>query len=410
MSRISSKPIRKPISQSTKATREQTKYHNSRLVLKTIYNHKEISRADIARATRLTATTVSSIVADAIEEGLVEEIGLISTARGKPPTLLSIVKDAYHIIGLDLSRSVFQGAVMNLWGEILYKVGIPVEGRQSEDALGLVYNLLDQLLTVNNKPLLGIGIGAPGFVDAHQGIVLRAVNFCWFDLPLRDILTEKYETPVYVANDNDASVLAEYTFGNYKKTPNLVVVKIGHGLGAGIILNGQPLYGTGYGAGEIGHVTVVDDGELCTCGNYGCVETVASSRVIIAQARHSAQNNPQAGVHQFCSDLEKMDIDAVIQAYQAGDEEIQHILEEIARYLGIAIANLVGVLSVPHILIAGSVSGFGEPLMGLIQTEVNQRVFSCSVSRTKIELASLKGDIVFIGAAALLLSNELGLV
>ena len=393
-----------------KVTREQSKIHNNRLVLKTIFAQGEISRADIARVTDLTATTVSGIVAEAIDNGLVEEVGSITLARGKPPTLLSMVKESRHLLGLDLARSEFQGAVMNLRGERLDQVSIPVAGQTGDEALSLVYDLIDALLKAVDTPLLGIGIAAPGIIDAGNGVVRHAVNFGWYDLPLRRLLFERYGLPVYVANDNDVAVLAEYTFGAYKSSTDLVVVSAGHGIGAGIVLGGHLFYGHGFGAGEIGHVVVVEDGELCMCGNHGCLETIASSRAIVKRAQLIAQANPQSLLHQDAVDLQDLKIGAVVQAYEAGDSTLQEVVADVGHYLGVAMANLVGVLSVPTILVAGSVAQFGRPLLTTLREVVAKNSLAALASKTRIEFSSLDHDIIFLGTAALVLSEELGVV
>ena len=398
------------IQSTRKATREQTKQHNNRLVLSTIYQQGEVSRADIARTTHLTATTVSSIVVDYLEKGLVAETGSKLLARGKPATLLSVVDDAYHLIGLDLARSEFQGAVMNLRGEKIHQAGIPIEGQTGEAALNLVYNLIDQLLEKVESPLLGIGIAAPGIIDAENGIVRYAVNFGWYDLPLQDLLTERYDFPVQMANDNHVAVLAEQTFGNHTSNQDLVVLKVGHGVGAGIILNGQLFYGAGHGAGEIGHVRVVEDGELCSCGNHGCLETITSSRALVKRAQTIAENDPNSPLHQFALNLEEMKIADVVHAFNVGDPALQTLVEETGDALGLALANVVGVLSVSTILVAGSVAGFGEPLLERMQTAVNTSSLSHVASHTQIELASLDQNIVLLGTTALLLSQELGVM
>lgn len=393
-----------------KVTREQTKIHNSRLVLKTIFDQGEISRADIARTTDLTATTVSGIVAEAIDKGLVEEVGSITLARGKPPTLVSMVKDSRHLIGLDLARSEFQGAVMNLRGEQMQQVCIPVDGQTGDEALDLVYELIDALVNSSDIPLLGIGIAAPGIIDAGNGVVGHAVNFGWYGLPLRRLLNDRYGLPVYVANDNDVAVLAEYTFGDYKSSTDLVVVSVGHGIGAGIVLGGQLFYGHGFGAGEIGHVAVVEDGELCMCGNYGCLETIASSRAIVKRAQSIAQENRESLLHQYATDLKGLKIGAVVHAYEAGDPYLQEVVADVGRYLGVALANLVGVLSVPTILVAGSVAQFGQPLLAALREVVAKHSLAALASQTQIEFSSLDRDIIFLGTTALVLSQELGVV
>ena len=222
-----------------KATRKQTRMHNTRLVLKTIYDGDQISRADIARGTGLTRPTVSDVVSELLESGLVEEVGYGPSTGGKPPILLSVADDSRHLIGIDLASGEFRGAAVNLRGEIRRRVNRPLRGQEGDEALALTYELIDEVVAAADAPLLGIGIGTPGLMDTVNGVVRWAVNLGWRDLPLRKLLQERYDLPVYVANDCHAAALAEYTFGEHKEAKDLVVIKIEHGIGSGILLNGR---------------------------------------------------------------------------------------------------------------------------------------------------------------------------
>jgi N-acetylglucosamine repressor len=393
-----------------KATRQQTKAHNTRLILKTIYDEGEISRADIARLTGLTRTTVSDAVAELIQQdGLVAEVGLGPSVGGKPPILLSVVDDARHLIGIDLAENEFRGAVINLRGEIKHRLSLSIHDRDGDSALALVYDLTDELVAVADSPILGIGIGTPGLMDARRGVVRNAVNLDWHDLPLGDLLEERYELPVYIANDSQVAALAEFTFGDSKDVSNLIVIKVSRGTGAGIVLDRQLYYGDGFGAGEIGHVAVVEDGELCRCGHYGCLETVTSSRAIVRRAQAIAKNDPHSTLHQFVATPEEINTDIVLQAFEAGDEALQQVVAEAGHYLGIAVASLVGALNVQRIVIAGNVARFGQALLGPIRRELRQCSLAALASETHVEITSLGPDIVILGAAALLLTYELGL-
>ena len=393
-----------------KATRTHTKVHNQRLILRTIYQEKQISRADLARATHLTKTTVSSIVSDLIAENLVEETGRGPSVGGKPPVLLGMVDDARHLIGLDLANSEFRGAVFDLRGKVLHHVNIPLKDDNGRLALNLVYKLTDTLLAEVTSPLLGIGIGSPGLMDARNGIVRQAVNLDWEDLPLRDLLQSRYNVPVYLANDSHAAALGEYTFGPDRGVKNLVVVKVGRGTSAGIVLNGRLHYGDGSGAGEIGHVRVVDDGKLCLCGHTGCLETVASSRAMIEKAQQVFASDPQSALHKFAKTEDAIHTDVVLQAFLEGDARIIQIVEEVGHYLGRAIANLIGVLNIQTLIIAGSLARFGQPLVDVISEEMRRSAMSALADETNVHVSTLGQDVVMLGAASLLLSNELGVV
>lgn len=390
-----------------KANQAITKRHNARLVLRTIYDHEPISRAEIARLTNLTATTVSNVIGELISEGIVEEVGSLSTERGKPPTLVGLKRDARYLLALNLAQNVFRGGIFNLRGELLHQECIPAAGLQGETALESVQRLVDGLLTQANRPLLGIGIGAPGLIDVAHGVISRAVNLRWYDLPLAQLLSERYGLPIHVVNDNQASLLAEHLFGHYRHLADLVVIRVGRGIGAGILVNGEPLYHPG--AGEIGHVTVVEGGERCSCGSDGCLETVASSRAVVRRARSLLVDHPYSQLAALAAAKGELDIQAVIEAWTAGDTFLDLIVEEVGRYLGIAIAHLVGILGPTRILLCGSVTGFGQPLLRRIREEVARRSFTAQLRRPDIDLVSLESDIIMLGATALLLKHELGL-
>jgi N-acetylglucosamine repressor len=372
-----------------KATRRQTRVFNRRLVLRTIYDQGPTSRASVARATGLTRTTVSDIVERLIRSGLVEEVGHGPSAGGKPPILLSVVDDSRHLIGIDLASEEFCGAIVNLRGEIRHRVSLPLEGRDGQAALALVYQVVDELVAATDSPLLGVGIGTPGLMDPLNGVVRRAVNLDWQDLPLRALLQERSGLPVHVANDCQVAALAEYTYGGSKGLRNLVVIKIDHGIGAGIVLNGRLFHGDTFGAGEIGHVTVVENGQPCRCGNFGCLETVASARAIVQQAQ--------------------ITIAEVGQAAAAGDEAVGQMVRKAGRCLGISLANLVAALSIRRILIAGSVTCFGSLLLEVVQREMTRRSLALLACETEVGMSSMGPEMVILGAAALVLTRELGL-
>ncbi|MDQ3249486.1 MAG: ROK family protein [Chloroflexota bacterium] len=395
----------------TKATREQTKRHNNRLVLKTVYNRGLVSRADIARSTHLTATTVSATIAELMASGLVEEAGAVSTERGKPPTLINLVKDARQVIALDLSRDIFRGSILNLRGEIVQQQTFPVAGLTGNAAIAAVYAVIDRLLPQVNRPLLGIGIGAPGILDYNTGTIQQAANLGWHNFPLRDQLSHHYACVVHLINDNQATLLAEYSFGEYRTCADLVVIRIGHGIGAGLMLNHQLIHG--YGVGEIGHlVVVVDNGERCTCGNLGCLETIASSRAIVKGARLLARSHPDSQLNHLAITPDDITIETVIQAFDQDDPVLLPLIANVGHYLGVAIAGLVGVLGMPQILLCGSVMRFGPRLLEMIEHEICQRSLTGRLRKPRLAMLNLGSDIsdsVMRGAAASLLTHELGL-
>ncbi|HMR63084.1 MAG TPA: ROK family transcriptional regulator [Anaerolineae bacterium] len=393
-----------------KATRHQTKNHNKRLTLKTIYERVELSRADIARATGLTRPTVSSAVAELIEEGLVEETGLGPSEGGKPPILVRVVDNSRHLLAVDLANRDLQGVVCDLRGQVLHRLTLPLADSIGQQTLDRVFALIEQLLAQATSPVLGIGLGTPGLIDVQQGVVRHAVNLGWTNLPLRDLVQSRWNLPVYIVNDAQAAALAEYTFGDHPGPPNLVVVKVGRGASAGLVLNGQLYEGVNAGASEIGHVRVVENGELCLCGHYGCLETVVSSRTLVSRAKTLAQRDPRSSLHRFVANPEALTTDNVLAAFEAGDETVKPLITEMGHYLGIAVANIVGVLNVQDVRITGSLARFGEALLEPVRAEVAQRIFTPIAEQTRIRLSKLGQDSVVLGAVALLLTHQLEVV
>ncbi|NJN55785.1 MAG: ROK family protein [Anaerolineae bacterium] len=261
---------------------------------------------------------------------------------------------------LDLSTSYFRGALVNLRGEMVHRLETAVDGRTASAALDLVHDLIAQLHSQTAAPILGIGLGTPGLVDTERGIVRNAVNLGWHDLPMRALLEAQYDLPVYVGNDSHVAALASYSYDPHD-TANLVLIKAGRGIGAGIVLGGQLYVGDGFGAGEIGHVRVVEEGELCSCGNRGCLETVASIRGILQQI--AAQTGQPAPTWE-----------EVLQAAAQGDSSVQAVLQQAGVHMGTAVAHLIGILNVEQIVIAGQLTRAGEPFLAGIRTAVNQRV------------------------------------
>lgn len=392
-----------------KATRQHTKAHNQRLILNKIYHTPKISRAGVARMTGLTRSTVSENVSELILEGLVAEVGHGKSAGGKPPILLKVVDQARQIIGIDLASGEFRGAIVNLRGAIQHRINLPVENRSGEMAFELVYNIIDQLVAKVDTPLLGIGIGTPGLIDAGSGVVQNAVNLDWQNLAVADILKERYQLPVFIANDSQLSALAEYNFGESHRVPNLMLIKIGRGVGAGVILNQQLHYGDSFGAGEIGHIKVEENGELCRCGNYGCLETRLSSRYIRRKAKELALKNNDSLLSQFAATQKEISNEVILKAYQDGDPGVQAIVKEVGTRLGKALTYLVSLLDINRIVIAGSVSLFGDGLITPAIQELKAGTLSALSNNIEVHASSLGEDIVILGSAGMVLQNELGI-
>jgi len=379
----------------TKATHRQTRVHNERLVVRTLYDFGPISRAEVARLTGLTRTTVSDVVGALLDGGVVREIGRGPSSGGKAPILVEVDDDARLVVGLDLGEEHFAGSVVNLRGEIRRSVEQPVDGRDGDAAVQLVFDLLDRLLEGSNAPLLGIGIGTPGLVESRTGTIRRAVNLDWRDLPLGQIVSDRYGVPTNVANDSQAAALAEYTYAGEGRVPNLIAIRVGRGVGAGLILRGALFQGDGSGAGEIGHIVVDDDGDVCRCGRTGCLETVAGMRAIESRATTTAGR--------------PTDLRALRLAIDAGEPWAIDIASDAGRWLGRSIAAVIGTLDVERIVLLGPVTELGDAWLRAVREAATSRALGQLAERAQISVGTPTTNVVIRGASALLVARELGL-
>ena len=236
------------------------------------------------------------------------------------------------------------------------------------------------------------------------------MNLDWQDLPLGRLLHERYALPTSIANDSRAAALGEYLFTREGRVENLIAIKVGDGIGAGIVLGGQLFAGDGHGAGEIGHVAAVDDGRECRCGRFGCLETVAGSRGIVIDATAAAETAPNSLLAARLAESGALTFDDVKAALDAGDETARRVVVAAGRALGRSVAGLIGALNVNRILLLGSVPELGDAWLDAVRDEASRRALGMLVEDTRIDLGRSADDIVTLGASALLITRELDLV
>ena len=271
-------------------------------------------------------------------------------------------------------------------------VELPVPDDDGKKALELIYQILDELVEKNITPIVGIGVGAPGLVNTKAGLVINAVNLDWQDLPLGKLLQEKYHLPVSILNDSQATAIGEFVYGGrHAHDENLIVVNVKHGIGSGIFINGRLFQGDGGGAGEIGHVVVQENGELCRCGKNGCLETISSARAVLRQL----------GMHS---------LDEAKAAYEAGDEKTLRVVKNTAHYLGISLANLIGTLNIQKVIITGDMTRFGTSWLAEVNNSMRNAALARLSDNTKLELGTLDFRGCILGASAFLLLENYSLL
>ena len=369
-------PVGKRLRPQGKVRQEDARRHHRTLLLQHLFRVGSASRADLARTSGLTRVTVSDLVGEMLAEGIVEELGAPVEARvGKPPMLVGMAVDSSHIVAIDLSSvDIMVGAVMNLAGAVVHRAELSSAGARGADAVALTVELARILIDRSERPVLGIGIGSPGIVD-DRGIVRDAPNLGWHDTDLAGEVAGATGVPTHVANDANVAALAEHTYGG-AADGGLMVLRVGFGVGAGFILEGVLLHGHGAAAGEIGHVTVDNDGDDCACGRVGCLETLLA--VPRLRARLAAAVDP--------ADL----------------------LAATGARLGEVLAPVLGALNVRELVLTGPLDLLDGPLREAVTTTLRRRVMAVTSDSLTVRTSNLGDDVVLVGAAGLVLAGELG--
>lgn len=371
-----------------KATRAQTRLNNIRLALQIIYSRAPTSRAAVARESGLTPATASALVDELLEKGVIKEVGTGKSAGGKPPTLIAPDPQGRSIVSLDLSSLYFRGALVDLTGKVISTTS--VESVSGRAGLQAVAELVDRLASQATNPLLGVGFGTPGVVNPDRGVV-TSTNLDWVDAGLADSVSEVTDAPIHIINDAHAAALHEYSV-HAPHVSDFALVRVGRGIGTGFVLDGHVYRGVNSATGEIGHIRLDEDGEVCTCGNQGCLETKASMASLLREVGGS-----QALTHERIAEIAK-------------DPIAEPAISRAAVELGRALASAVALLAVREIALWGEVTALGEHYRKTVQDEIRSRVLPVNTKRIHVRYATAGQDAVILGSAGLVLSTELGVV
>jgi predicted NBD/HSP70 family sugar kinase len=348
-------------------------------VLQAIRLHdNQISRSELSEMTGLSQATISSIVGRLIEEGALiedESFGLAARGRGRPLVMLRLNPEYTHVVGVKIAAHRIDFSVTNFVGNVGASDNIPADALKFSPSqlITLIVRGVRSCLKKAGKTIddvSGIGIGLPGFIDSHRGIAYWSPIFANPGVNFRELLQTKFDIPVFVENDANLITLAEHWFGMAKGLDNVVVIasRIEHGHGSGFIFNGKLYRGAQGLAAEFGHTKLGFDGPLCQCGERGCMETQTAAFAIIHEAGKAGFRVPKRPLDY---NERSVLIQAIVAKAEAGDKSMKRIFEEMGRYLGLGIANLVNLLNPQRVVICqGSIRCahlFEESLRSTVQ-------------------------------------------
>ncbi len=386
---------------------------NRSRVLQAIKINGLISRIDLAEKTGLNPSTISRSVDELQELRLVSERRVGKSSGGRKPVLLGLDRTYHRFIGVDIGATKIITVVINLLGEVLDRVTVEIDysaGEVVDISPEIVIDSIRKLLerhredfSFSDKNIPGIGVGAHGLVDKERGLSLFAPNFGWENVPLGKMLAQEFSLFTVVDNDVRVMALGEYWFGHGQDAKNLLCVNAGYGIGSGIIFEGEVYRGHNSMAGEIGHTTVLEDGPRCNCGDYGCLEAVASGPAIARQMRKKLKKGYESIISGMVDgNLDRITGKIVGQAANRGDDLARNILRQAGNYLGIGIANTVNVLDPELVLIGGGVAEAGEIITDSLEEAVSKKSMVATPTIAPVKLGRQTGA---IGAGVLVMEE-----
>jgi len=365
-----------------------------------------ITRAEIIHLTKLSAPTVSSLVNVLISSDFVKEGGIGMSSGGRKPVVLEFNYEARKVLGVDMGATHITIIVMNLKGEVnrRFSCHMDVVSKPAE-TLNTIRTGIENIMSesgLTESDLLGIGYTVPAPLENETtGEFITHYMPAWKNIRCIETVREVIkDVPVYFENDANVAALAEQWWGCGLGYDNLVYIKLGTGVGSGLIINGSVYKGFSGTAGEIGHTTIEADGRSCRCGNRGCLESYIGMQGILSDGRRALMNDPSWAGH-----LDDLDVKGVVKAAREGNIECEKIITTAGWYLGIGLANIINLFNPGLLILGGDLAEAGQMLLDPARQSLVERTVGFNTRTDNLVIGELGSNAVAIGAATLVITN-----
>jgi glucokinase-like ROK family protein len=395
--------------------------YNRLLVLNSVRISGPIARVVIARQTGLSRTTISTIMEELLKDGLVREgeTRSLTSSGGRPATLVHFNDTAGYVIGVDIGRSHLTLLLTDLSANLVARRSGPFcLDRGPDYCLPRIGSELQDFLAEQGlawSQIVGVGMGIPGPLDERLHKLVAPPRMPgWNNVEVQRILQQQLSVPLYIENDANMGALGESRYGAGRGTTDLAYVKLGTGIGAGLVIDGQLYHGSRGSAGEIGHVTIDEQGPVCDCGNRGCLEAIASADAIVADARAALSLRRSLGSANAAVDFGALckvpdpDISDIVEAARRGDPASRAAIAYAGERIGVALASLVNLINPSLILVDGGVARAGDLLLDPIRTAVAARSLPIASHHARVEVGELGDNAIAIGGVATVLDAAFG--
>lgn len=364
---------------------------NRAAILRLVWEQPGISRTGVAERIGITKSTVSQLVGEMECEGWLQSGSSdAGNTPGRPAIPLTLNADSLALIGVELGLDAITAVAVDPYGRVLASATQAGKHPKVADALQHLGSMVARLRAdpaVNGRSVLGMGVGVPGPVDVTRGLLLYAPNSGWKNLPLNDMIAA--QTPnlprIFVDNDANLAVFAEYMFGVHKHSADLMYLYLNNGIGGGLILEHQLYRGRHGFAGEVGHMSIVPNGPRCSCGNRGCAETLFSWSALRAKLELETKR--------------EMDISALLHALENGDEIVRRSVTQAGKYLGIFLSNLANAFDPKLLILGGPLAELGDWILVPALKEMHKRMFGDEFRQVSLEVCVYASNAGAIGAA-----------
>ena len=363
-----------------------SKQYNRGLILQLIATNEATSRIELATTTKLTKMTITNIVSEYIEHGIVEQCEeKITEGSGRNPIRLRIAEKAPTVIGLYITRDKIEAVLCTLGLEILNRKVMPFKTLKKEEVRQYSYHVIDQLLEETDLKVLGIGVAAMGPVDITNGIILTPPHFFGIEnVNITQFLEERYGLPVVVDHDQNSAAQAEVLFGAGKNVQDFIFLGITKGIGSGFVSDGKVFHNKMGMASELGHISIDRNGQRCACGNRGCLEVYACVDAMEEKLRKVTGENHT--FQEFCKMKKRRDVDKV--------------LREMVNDIAVAIVSGINILHPQLVILGNECMDWDDKYVYLLEEKVNEEKFTQNYGRVPIRKAYFGKDSQLLGAAA----------
>lgn len=387
---------------------DRNKQLNRSLVLNIIHKNGPITKAEISKELELTFATIGNITSELIETGAIKVTGYGQSNGGRKPALYEINWENNYVIALDVGVTKISAAIVNLKAEIHARCDVEMENSQYDlTFIERVFKAVDQLLSrteLSHLKIIGIGVSAPGPIDEESGKLLSLPNLQeGRNVTIKQQLEQRYGLMTVLEKDANAAALAEQWFSNMQMKENILYIFADQGIGGGLIIDTRIYRGFHNGAGEIGHMSIDVDGPRCNCGNFGCLEAMASGISVIKQVKKEIRRGASSSLAEiYLQDEKQLTLDLIIQHGKNGDPLVKNVLDQTGRYLGIGVANAINFFAPSQVIFGGQMIDLYPEIVKIAERTAKPRFFSDAASRINFTNSSFGFDASLIGAAAII--------